>query len=446
VEYRREGSLTAVFGGIYLDSTLRRIDRHDAERQAEVVDAIRSGGPVDRLLTRFRQEGMSHEEADLLERSARELSRVDELFRLYVAPQLPAGGGRRLKLERQDIPMVEAGGVPEERLLADARRGDEAAFELLVARHRGELYAHCYRMLGSVQDAEDALQESLLGAWRGLPGFEGRSSLRTWLFRVATNACLRLSSRRPGRMLSFDHGPATSNPRDLGEPVTGPVWLEPWPDRLPTDDEPDPAAAYLRRESVELAFVAALQHLPGTQRAVLILREVLGFSAAEVAEIVDTTPASINSALQRARAAVQRRVPQRSQQAELAALGPGGRRALVEAFVTAWERADVSALLDLLASDARFTMPPLPAWFDGRRDVGRFLAERVFATPWRLLPIAANGQPAFACYQHDGERFRLGAINVLSLGDGQISWIAGFLDPQLRHHFSVPLEFSLPDR
>ena len=258
--------------------------------------------------------------------------------------------------------------MSEEQLLADAR-GDEAAFELLVERHRGELYAHCYRMLGSVQDTEDAVQESLLGAWRCLAGFDGRSSLRTWLYKVATNACLRLSSLRPRRMLSFDHGPARSDTRDLGEPVTGPVWLEPWPDDLPTDDESDPASAYLCRESVELAFVAALQHLPGTQRAVLILREVLGFTAAEVAGILETTPASVNSAMQRDRAAVAQRVPQRTQQAELAALGPGGRRALVDAFVTAWERADVPALLDLMAEEARFTMPPLPAWFEGREDV-----------------------------------------------------------------------------
>jgi RNA polymerase sigma-70 factor (ECF subfamily) len=247
-------------------------------------------------------------------------------------------------------------------------------------------------------------------------------------------------------MLSFDHGPARSDPRDLGEPVTGPVWLEPWPDQLPTDDASDPAAEYLRRESVELAFVAALQHLPGTQRAVLLLREVLGFTAAEVASILDTTPASVNSAMQRARATVAQRVPPPSQQAELAALGRGGRRALVEAFVTAWERADVPALLDLLAEDARFTMPPLPAWFDGRQDLGRFLAERMFATPWRLVPIAANGQPAFACYQDDGGRLRLGAVNVLSLRNRQISWIAGFLDPQVLRRFSVPMEFSRPDR
>jgi RNA polymerase sigma-70 factor (ECF subfamily) len=342
--------------------------------------------------------------------------------------------------------MVEAGGMSEEQLLAEAAAGDEAAFEQLIERHRGELYAHCYRMLGSVQDAEDAIQESLLGAWRGLAGFEGRSSLRTWLYSVATNACLRLSSRRPRRMLSSDHGPARSDIHDLGMPVTGPVWLEPWPDDLASDDEPDPASAYVRRESVELAFVAALQHLPGAQRAVLLLREVLGFTAAEVAELLDTTPASVNSAMQRARAAVDQRVPQRTQQSELASLGPAGRRALVDAFVTAWERADVPVLLDLLAEDARFTMPPLPAWFDGRDDVGRFLAQRVFATPWRLMPIVANGQPAFACYQHDGERFRLGAINVLSLQDGRISWIAGFVDPQVHRHFPVPAEIPTSDR
>lgn len=200
-----------------------------------------------------------------------------------------------------------------------------------------------------------------------------------------------------------------------------------------------PAAAYLRRESVELAFVAALQHLPGTQRAVLILREVLGFTAVEVAGILDTTSASVNSALQRARATVRQRVPDRTQQAELAALGPNGRVGL-EAFVTAWERADVPALLDLLTEDARFTMPPLPAWFDGRRDVARFLSERMFATPWRVRPITANAQPALACYQGDGERFRLSAIAVLSLRAGRVSWIAGFIDPTLMHHFAVPAD------
>lgn len=336
---------------------------------------------------------------------------------------------------------------PEPELLASARRGDSAAFERLVAGYRGELYAHCYRMLGSVHDAEDALQESLLGAWRGIARFEGRSSLRAWLYRVSTNACLRLIARRPGRILSVDYGPPRRDTRDLGEPVAGPVWLEPLPDEVPASQpgDTDPEASYLRRESVELAFVAALQHLPGTQRAVLILREVLAFSASEVARILDTTPASVNSALQRARRAVDQRLPRTAQQAELDALGASGRRELVEAFVAAWERGDVPAIVELL-EDARFTMPPLPAWFLSRGDIGRFFAERVFATPWRLLPIRANGQLAFACYQGDpdGDRFRLGAINVPSLRAGRIVEIAGFLDPDVHRHFGLPEE--LPDR
>ncbi len=332
-------------------------------------------------------------------------------------------------------------GVDEPTLLATARDGDELAFERLVAGYRSELTAHCYRMLGSPHDAEDAVQESLLSAWRGLARFEGRSSLRTWLYRICTNACLRVSAKRPRRMLSPDHGPPRRDTADLGEPVAGPVWLEPWPDDVAAD-EPGPATSYLRRESVELAFVAALQHLPGTQRAVLILREVLEYSAAEVAQILDTTPASVNSALQRARKAVEERVPPVTQQAELAALGADGQRALVDAFVAAWERADVDAMLSLLADDARFTMPPLPAWFDGREAVGRFFAERVFATPWRLVPIRANGQPAFACYQQDPDdrRFRLGAVNILGLRDGRIAHIAGFLDPDLRGVFGLPEE------
>jgi ketosteroid isomerase-like protein len=198
----------------------------------------------------------------------------------------------------------------------------------------------------------------------------------------------------------------------------------------------------VRRESVELAFVAALQHLPGTQRAVLILREVLEFSAAEVASILDTTTASVNSALQRARQAVDQRVPPTTQRAELDALGADGRRELVDAFVTAWERADVEALLDPLAEDARFTMPPLPDWFDGREEVGRFLTQRVFATPWRLVPLRANGQLGFACYQLEAaaDHFRLSAINLLSLRAGRIVQISAFLDPEVHRHFGLPAE------
>jgi RNA polymerase sigma-70 factor (ECF subfamily) len=334
----------------------------------------------------------------------------------------------------------------EQELLVQARRGDERAFELLVEPYRRELTAHCYRMLGSIQDAEDAAQETLLGAWRGLRGFEGRSSLRTWLYRIATHASLRLISRRSRRILSPEYGPSRSDIHDLGEPVPGPVWLEPWPDELADDEENDPAITYQTRESVELAFIAALQHLPGTQRAVLILRDVLGFTAAEVAGFLDTTTASVNSAMQRARARLAGRLPERTQQAELASLGADGRRALVEAFVTAWERADIPGVVDLLAEDARFTMPPLPAWFDGRDDVARFLEGRVFATPWRLRPVPANGQIGLACYQDAGVGFRLAAVNALSVRDGHITWIASFVDPAVTRRFPVPLELDPPDR
>jgi RNA polymerase sigma-70 factor (TIGR02960 family) len=344
------------------------------------------------------------------------------------------------------VSMDDVVSPPQGKLSDLGRQETTALFEQLLTSHRQELYEHCYRMLGSVQDAEDALQESLLAVWRGVAEFEGRSSLRTWLYRVTTHACLRLIARRPRRMLSVDHAPPRQATDDLGEPLTGPIWLEPWPDREANEvGGPDPAAAYLRRESVELAFMATLQCLPGKQRAVLILREVLDFSAAEVARILDTTPAAVNSALQRARKAVAQRMPATTQKAELAALGPDGQKALAEAFVTAWERSDIAAILELLADDAKFSMAPLPGWFLGREEVGRFFTERIFATPWRLVPIRANGQLAFACYQGEpgGKRFPLGAINVVSLRCGRIVEITGFVDPDVHRHFSLPDEFQV---
>jgi RNA polymerase sigma-70 factor (TIGR02960 family) len=297
-------------------------------------------------------------------------------------------------------------------------------FAELVAPYRTELHVHCYRLTGSVQDAEDALQEAMFGAWRGIDRFEGRSSLRSWLYRIATNACLRLLRGRPPRLLSADYGPAFAPDADLGGPRPGP-WLEPYPDRL------IPEERYELRESVELAFVAALQHLPANQRAVLILREVLAYSAAEVAEALDTSVASVNSALQRARKTVAERVPERSQQENLAALGTEGERELVEALVAAWEKGDVEAIRSRLTADARFTMPPLAAWFDGRDDIVRFLSERVFASSWRLIPVRAGGRLAFVCYQDE----RLSALNVLTLDQDRITEITAFLEPSVIERF-----------
>jgi RNA polymerase sigma-70 factor (TIGR02960 family) len=334
------------------------------------------------------------------------------------------------------------GGVDETALLERARAGDNSAFDELVAPYRGELHAHCYRMLGSLHDADDALQETLLGAWKGLDGFAGRSTLRAWLYRIATHAAMRLGRRRPTRVLSLDYSPATTDPRQLGEPVDEPVWLEPYPDALlGTAGPTDPAARYDVRESVEIAFVAALQHLPATQRAVLILREVLAFSAAEVARVLDTTVAAVNSALQRARATLGERVHGRTQRDVVLALGDVRTEALLHSLVSAWNRADVDALLDLLVSDAVLSMPPLPAWFDGRKAIGRFLRERMFETPWRVRPASVNGQLAVACYQWHGGTYRLGALTALTLHGDRIAALTSFLAPMVDDRFELSPTF-----
>src|SRR3954449_962220 len=243
---------------------------------------------------------------------------------------------------------------PQERqLLKAARGGDEDAYAQLLEPYRGELHAHCYRMLASVHDAEDALQDASLRAWRGLARFEGRSSLRSWLYTIATNTCLNLIAKRPKRVLPIDYGPATDPHEGLGMPLSETVWVEPYPDETIglQDGFAAPEARYEQRESVELAFVAALQHLPATQRAVLILREVLGFSAAEVAETLETTVASVNSALQRARKTVDEKLPERSQQQTLRALGDEKLQEIVDAYMDAMVRGDVPRVVSMLAED-----------------------------------------------------------------------------------------------
>jgi RNA polymerase sigma-70 factor (TIGR02960 family) len=334
--------------------------------------------------------------------------------------------------------------MAEGALLEQARAGDDEAFGRLVAPYRGELHAHCYRILGSTHDADDALQDALLGAWKGLAGFEGRGSLRGWLYTVATHAAMRVGSRRPKRQLSLDLAPALESTHDLGEPIAESAWLEPYPGSLVDGlGALDPEAHYDLRESVELAFVAALQHLPATQRAVLILRDVLAFSAAEVATALETTVPAVNSALQRARATLESRRGRVSQQQALRELGDAGRDELVDRFVSAWERADVEALLDLLVEDARFSMPPLPAWFDGRVAVGRFLAERIFATPWRLVPSSANGQLAFACYLGGPEGdYRLAGVTLLTLRGDRVAELTSFLSPVVDRRFGLSEKFQ----
>ncbi|MEK6252552.1 MAG: sigma-70 family RNA polymerase sigma factor, partial [Actinomycetota bacterium] len=299
--------------------------------------------------------------------------------------------------------------------------------------HRGELHAHCYRMLGSVHDAEDALQDALLRAWRGMSSFEGRSSLRSWLYRIATNTCLDVIARRPKRVLPVDYGPAADPHDGPGEPLVESVWVEPYPDeKLGLEDGyAAPEARYEQREAVELAFICALQHLPATQRAVLILREVLGFSAREVAETLETTTASVNSALQRARTAVDERLPEQSQQATLRSLGDDALRDLVDGYVDAWERNDVDAVVAMLAEDAAFAMPPLRTWFGGRDAIEVFLAGFPLSGDWRwrVVRTRANGQPALAYYSWDPDEgsYLPFALNVLTLRGERISDVTAFI-------------------
>ena len=332
----------------------------------------------------------------------------------------------------------------ERQLLAAARAGDEDAFAQLVAPYRVQLHAHCYRMLGSVPDAEDALQETLLRAWRALPGFESRSSLRSWLYTIVTNACLRAIERRPARVLPIDYAPAADPHDGPAEPVTESVWLEPYPDETLGLEGGllGPDARYEQREGIELAFAAALQHLPPRQRAVLILRDVLGFSARETADALETTPVSIDSALQRAHKAVDARVPKQSQQTTLRQLGDVTVRDLVDRYVAAWERNDVDALVALLADDARMTMPPLPSWYAGRDAIRAFLRGWPFsgAKRWRLVPARANAQLAFGGYTWDEETrtFRPHEVSVLTLRGAEIEEITAFLTPDAFARFGLP--------
>jgi RNA polymerase sigma-70 factor (ECF subfamily) len=288
-------------------------------------------------------------------------------------------------------------------------------------------------MLGSLHDAEDALQEAMLRAWRALSRFEGRSSLRSWLYTIATNTCLNAIARRPKRVLPVDYGPA-ADPHDApGEPVVESVWVEPYPDEMLgiEDGYAAPEARYEMREAVELAFIAALQHLPPNQRAVLVLREVLGFSAKEVAEQLETSVASVNSALQRARAAVEERVPEESQQETLRTLGDDDLRQLVDRYVDAWERNDVEQFAAMLAEDATFAMPPLASWYSTREGIAQWARSWPLSGAWRWKTIftRANGQPALAFYawNEDEQAYLPFGLNVMTLRGSQIADVTAFV-------------------
>jgi RNA polymerase sigma-70 factor (ECF subfamily) len=288
-----------------------------------------------------------------------------------------------------------------------------------------------------VHDADDAVQETLLGAWRGLPRFEGRSSLRTWLYTIATNACLRASERRARRMLAEDAGPPAFTGEAPGRPVVEDVWIEPYPDgRL------GPDATYEQRETLELAFVAAVNLLPPLQRAVLLLREVLAFSAQETAAALETTPAAVNSALQRARKTVDERLPAETQQTALQSLGDEAVRGLVSRYMQAMEAADVEAVVALLAEDAVWAMPPLGTWYRGLTSIEPFLRDHCLRERWRHLATAANGQPAVLSYRWDAEAgvFRAFALDVLSLRGGRIAAVDAFLDPAVFPGFGLPAQ------
>ena len=325
----------------------------------------------------------------------------------------------------------------DQELLEAARRGDERAFTQLIGLHRDALHAHCYKMLGSIQDAEDALQETLLNAWRALPRFEGRSSLKSWLYKIATNACLKMIERRPRRVLPIDYGPAADPHDPVAPPLLESVWIDPYPDTgIELEDRhASPEVRYEQRESVELAFVAALQHIPARQRAVLILRDVLAFSAKEVAETLEMTPPAVDTALQRAHKTVEERLPGHSQQYTLHAIGDEQVRQLVDGFIDAWERSDVDAVVAMLAHEATIAMPPHPTWYRGRDAVATFLSAscspRVCAGGCGRSAPTGSSRSVSTDGNETTNRFAGRAMLVLTIVDAMIADITAFGSPEL---------------
>ena len=338
----------------------------------------------------------------------------------------------------------------EARELSRARSGDEAAFERLVQPYRRELQVHCYRILGSVQDAEDMLQETLMAAWRGLDAFEERASLRTWLYRIATNASLGVlrRSRAPRELPPPPEPPGEFPP--ASRTAAEPVWLEPYPDAwledLP-DATPGPEARYDSREAIELAFVVALQHLSPRERAAIVLKDVLGFRSTETAELLDTSEASVNSALQRARDKLVRLNPS-GHRADAPPAGSSAERDLVGRFARAFESGDVGSVVALLSEDARLTMPPESMEYVGAEEIERFFSTVPAGGEldrFKLVATRANGQPAFACYLRTREGpLRAYGLMVLTLDRERVVAITGFPDTSVFASFGLPRTLCEP--
>jgi RNA polymerase sigma-70 factor (ECF subfamily) len=320
-----------------------------------------------------------------------------------------------------------------------ATAGDEAAFAQLVERYRSELQVHAYRMLGSLEDAQDALQEAFLRAWTGRATYRGQSTFRAWLYRITTNACLRLLERRPRRVVPYEVAPAATVGARPVPPADLP-WLQPYPDLL-LDERPEPADAVVARETIELAFLAAIQHLPPRQRAVLILRDALDWPAEDTAAVLEMSLAAVNSALQRARATMQERLRARRLEWATAADAGDAERSLLDAYVEAFERHDDRQLVALLRDDVRLAMPPSPTWYEGREAVAAFIAGVAFAPgseAHRLVPTRANRQPAFGVYRGEGAAATPFAINVVEIRSGLIADMHFFKVPELFPAFGLP--------
>jgi RNA polymerase sigma-70 factor, ECF subfamily len=322
----------------------------------------------------------------------------------------------------------------ESTLLHLAQSGDSRAFDELAEAYRSELRAHCYRMLGSVHDAEDALQDAMLRAWKGLPGFAGRGTVRAWLYSIATNTALDVATHRSRRELPMDFGPSAAPGADFDPAITDAQWLEPYPDQWLTPAAFNhaasaPEALYEQRESIELAFIVTLQHLPPLQRAVLLLREVVGLSTAEISSHLNTSPQSVNSALQRARASVRDQRPEMSQQATLATLGEQRVAAIAHQYADAMERGDVDTMISMLTEDASWSMPPYPTWFQGHEAVRAFLTSGPQREIWHHATTRANGQLAIGGYLFDREKgtFEPWVIDVITFTGEKISAVTAFL-------------------